>query len=194
MLLLTPERQEYQRGHHSMLSSSPRAAPHLRAGQQDMQQLQGATSNQTQRLELGNQRVFRTGMKRKKITDGVAIKEGEEAEEVVAEGLGEETEVTVGEEVIEVETEAIEEEIEAEMIESMMIGERIEEMKGSMKIEVTGLVEGTEVVARMEVEVDTEAVVELRGEEEAQEVEARMDIETRKHVIKTYALIHSEQP
>ena len=47
---------------------------------------------------------------------------------------------------------------------------------------------------RMEVEVDIEAVVELKEEEEAQEGEARMDIETRKHVIKTYALIHSEQP
>lgn len=49
-------------------------------------------------------------------------------------------------------------------------------------------------MARMEVEVDIEAVVELKEEEEAQEGEARMDIETRKHVIKTYALIHSEQP
>lgn len=159
-----------------------------------MQQLQGATSNQTQRLGLGNQREFRTGMKRRRITDGVAIKEGEEAEVVVDEDLGEETVVTVGEEEIEVETEATEEEIEAEMIESMMIGERIEEMIESMKIEVTGRVEDIEVVARMEVEVDIEAVVELKGEEEAQEVEARMDIETRKHVIKTYALIHSEQP
>ena len=142
MLLLTPEHQEYQRGHPSMLSSSLRAAPHLRAGQQDMQQLQGAISNQTQKLGLGNQKAFRTGMKRRRITDGVVIKEGEEAEEVVDEDLGEETEVIAGEEEIEVEIEATEEEIEAEMIESMMIGERIEEMIGSMKIEVTGLVEG----------------------------------------------------
>jgi len=157
-----------------------------------MQQLQGATSNLTLRLGHGNQRGSRTGMKRKRTIDGEVIKEGEEVEVVVDEDLEEETEDTVGEEGIEVETEATEEEIEAGMIESMMIGERIEEMIESTMTEVIGRVEDTEVVERMEAVVDTEAVVELRGVEEAQEVVARMDTEIRKHVVKTYALIHSE--
>lgn len=171
--------------------SSLRVAPHLRAGLQVMQQLQGATSNLTLRLGHGNQRGSRTGMKRKRTIDGEVIKEGEEVEVVVDEDLEEETEDTVGEEGIEVETEATEEEIEAGMIESMMIGERIEEMIESTMTEVIGRVEDTEVVERMEAVEDTEAVVELRGVEEAQEVVARMDTEIRKHV-KTYALIHSE--
>lgn len=131
-------------------------------------------------------------MKTKMTIDGEAIKEGEEAEVVADEDLVEETEDTAGEEGIEVETEATEEGIEAEMIESMMIGERIEGMIESMMTEVTDRVEDTEVVARMEVVVDTEAVVELRAGEEVQEVEGRMDTEIRKHVIKTCALIHSE--
>lgn len=172
--------------------SSPRVAPHPRVGLQDMQQLQGAISNLTLRLGRGNQRGFRTGMKRKRTIDGEAIKEGEEAEVVADEDLVEETEVTVGEEGIEEETEATEEGIEAGMIESMMIGERIEGTIESMMTEVTDRVEDTEVVVRMEVVVDTEVVVELRGGEEAQEVEGRTDTEIRKHVITTYALIHSE--
>merc|ERR1719233_200227 len=170
MLLQTPEHQGYQKGHLSM-QSSLRVAHHLRAGRQDMQQLQGVTSNLTLRLGLGNQRGFRTGMKRKRTIDGEVIKEGEEAEVVVDEDLVEETEVTVGEEGIEGETEATEEGIEAGMIESMMIGERIEGMIESIMTEVTDRMEDTEVVGRMEVVVDTEAVVELRGVEEAQEVE-----------------------
>merc|ERR1711887_66754 len=100
-------------------------------------------------------------MKRKRTIDGEAIKEGEEAEVVADEDLVEETEAT-------------EEGIEAGMIESMMIGERIEGMIESMMTEVIGRVEDTEVVERMEAVEDTEAVVELRGVEEAQEVVARM--------------------
>merc|ERR1719233_2751363 len=114
MLLQTPEHQGYQKGHPSM-QSSLRVAHHLRAGRQDMQQLQVVTSNLTLRLGLGNQRGFRTGMKRKRTIDGEAIKEGEEAEVVVDEDLVEETEVTVEEEGIEVETEAIKEGEEAEV-------------------------------------------------------------------------------
>jgi len=151
-----------------------------------MQQLLEGTSSQTQRLGPGNQKGSRTGMRKRRITDGEE-KEGEEGEEVVAVDLEEEIEATAEEEEIEVVIEVIEEETVAEERGSMMTGGRTEEMIGSMRtgvIEVTGHVEGTEAVVRMEhvVVVATEAVVGLKEDVVDPGVEDRMGTVIRQHI------------
>jgi len=140
-------------------------------------------SNQILRSGRGNLRAFRIGMKRRKTIGGEEIEEGEEEEEVVGEDLEEGTVAIAGEEAIEGEREATEEEIEEETTESMMIEERIGEMIESMKIEVIGHEEGTEVAVRTEDEVVIEAVEALREEEEAKEAEVKMGTVIRKHII-----------
>ena len=106
-----------------------------------MQQLQGGTSSQTQRLGPGNQRGSRIGMKKRRIIGGEE-KEGEEGEEVVAVDLEEEIEATAEEEEIEVVIEVTEVETVAEEKGRMMTGGRTEEMTGSMRTGVTNHVEG----------------------------------------------------
>jgi len=139
-----------------------------------MLQLPGATSSQMLRLELGNLRAFRIGMKReRRKVDGV--EKGVEGGVEVAEDLEGEIEAIVGEEETEVVIEATEEVTGEEVTESM----KTEEMTGvaSMKIGETGHVEGTEAEEKMElvVEVVIEAVEELREAEVVQGAVVRTD-------------------
>lgn len=172
--------------------SSLRPVLHLRAGLLDTLQLLVVPSSQIQRLGLGNLRGVRTGMRRRRITDGEEIEGGEEGEEV-GEDLDAETVVIVEEEETEEVIEATEEVTEAGMIESTMTEGKTGEMIGNTMTGEIGHVEDTEDVARMEAEVEevTEAVEVLREEEEAQEEEGRMGTVIRQHIIKTSALNHS---
>lgn len=181
-LLWIPEHQGFLRGLHNILNNLRVVLRH-KAGLLVMQQPQGVLSNQILRSGRGNLRAFRIGMKRRKTIGGEEIEEGEEEEEVVGEDLEEGTVAIAGEEAIEGEREATEEEIEEETTESMMIEERIGEMIESMKIEVIGHEEGTEVAVRTEDEVVIEAVEALREEEEAKEAEVKMGTVIRKHII-----------
>jgi len=124
-------------------------------------------------------------MKKRRIT-GWDVKEGEEGEDVVAVDLEEEIEATAEEEEIEVVIEATEVETVVGEKGSMMTGGKTEEMTGSMRtgvIEVTGHVEDTEAVVRMEhvVVAATEAVVGLKEDVVDPGVEDRMGTVIRQH-------------
>lgn len=151
----------------------------LHQDQQVMLQLPGGISKQMRKLELGNLRAFKIGMKReRRMEDGVEIEVGDGGE--VEEDLEEETEVTVGEEEIEVATEVTEEVIGEEVTESMKTGGMIG--VASMMIGETGHVEGTEAEVRMELEVVIGAVEELRVAGVALEAVVRTDTVIRQRI------------